>query len=127
MAKGKKKYLWKAYGAAFLGLVLGLVGMHRFYLEYMVSGILMMLILIGGIASLVYGYFLVFAPVIEGLVNAAGGGVNFNDIPDLGQLQQFGKGKWFNIGYALCGVSLLWFLVDLLFMPELVRRANDSR
>ena len=104
-----KKYLWKAYGAAFLGLVLGLVGMHRLYLEYTVSGIMMLFILIGGIASLVYGYFLVFSPVIEGLVNATGGGANFNDIPDLGQLRQFGQGKWFNIGYVLCGVSLLWF------------------
>ena len=56
-----KKYLWKAYGAAFLGLVLGLVGMHRLYLEYTVSGIMMLFILIGGIASLVYGYFLVFS------------------------------------------------------------------
>lgn len=121
-----KKYLWKAYGAAFLGLVLGLVGMHRLYLEYTVSGIMMLFILIGGIASLVYGYFLVFSPVIEGLVNATGGGANFNDIPDLGQLRQFGQGKWFNIGYVLCGVSLLWFLVDLLCMPMLVRRANDS-
>ena len=32
-----------------------------------------------------------------------GGGANFNDIPDLGQLRQFGQGKWFNIGYVLCG------------------------
>ena len=69
----------------------------------------MLFILIGGIASLVYGYFLVFSPVIEGLVNATGGGANFNDIPDLGQLRQFGQGKWFNIGYVLCAYPYFGF------------------
>ena len=69
-----KKYLWKAYGAAFLGLVLGLVGMHRLYLEYTVSGIMMLFILIGGIASLVYGYFWCFLRLLKVWLMRPGGG-----------------------------------------------------
>ena len=120
-----KKYLWKAYGAAFLGLVLGLVGMHRLYLEYTVSGIMMLFILIGGIASLVYGYFLVFSPVIEGLVNATGGGRILTTFPTSASCDNSVKESGLTSATSFVRILTLVF-GGFARMPMLVRRANDS-
>ena len=120
-----EKNIWMAYIFSFLGLILGLVGMHRMYLGFKISGVFMIAITLAGVLSFIYGYFfLVYYPFIEGYVNVLSGG-NLSDLPDVSDLGKFNDGSWYYATLAFGGVSLLWLLVDMLMMSSLVRKAND--
>lgn len=123
-----KKNVFRAYVMAIIGLLLGVIGMHRFYLELNMSGMLMLFIFIAGIASFAVGYTHLLSPLLLEL--SALDGVLHGDLSALADKQLISQSPdhklWFYGGGIMCVASLSWLAVDLLLMRDLVRRANNS-
>ena len=115
------KSIFKAYCLAFVGLAFGVVGLHRFYLGFFNSGLLMVTVFFAGVCCFGVGYAHLLAPFLTAL--AAGG--DLAQLPREGLLNLESKG-WFVAGMALCAASLCWLAVDFLFMRDLARRANRT-
>ena len=114
------KTVFRAYCIAFLGLALGVVGLHRFYLGFFNTGLWMAGVFFSGAACFAIGYAHLLAPFLQ-MLSAAGG--DLSALPKTGLLATDSRG-WFVGGGLLCLASLCWLATDCLVMPELTRKAN---
>ena len=111
----------KAYMMALVGLFFGIVGAHRFYLEMHFTGMLMLLIFLGGVFCFGIGYFQMLSPLLTAVTS--GGVAAAQALPTDGLISHESKG-YFIVGGLLCLASLCWLAVDLLTMPMLTKKAN---
>ncbi len=143
-----QKNVIRAYWLAFVGLLCGIVGMHRFYLELYFTGTLMLLIFLGGIFCFAIGLAHMFAPFAAAV--AAGsdiasfslggalpqdhnaltewaGKINTSELPEspTSNLAQETK-LWFVSGWLFMLAALCWLLLDCIFMSSLTKKANES-
>lgn len=107
---------------ALLGLAIGVVGLHRFYLEFHITGMWMAALFFAGVACLAAGYAHLLTPFLQ-MLSAAGG--DLSALPQTGLLNPDSE-VWFVGGGALCLASLCWLGADCLMMSELTRRANGD-
>lgn len=115
------KTVFKAYCIALLGLVLGVIGLHRFYLGFFNTGMWMAGIFFGGVACFAFGYAHLLAPFLK-MLSAAGG--DLSALPNTGLLNPESR-QWFAGGSLLCLASLCWLATDCITMHELTRKANS--
>ena len=111
----------KAYMTALVGLLFGVVGAHRFYLEMNFTGMLMLLIFLGGVFCLGIGYVQMLSPLLTAVTSIGVEGAQA--LPTDGLISHESKG-YFIVGSLLCLAALCWLAVDLLTMPMLTKKAN---
>ncbi|MDM5148015.1 TM2 domain-containing protein [Candidatus Persebacteraceae bacterium Df01] len=114
------KTTFKAYMMALVGILLGIVGLHRFYLGMNFTGALMLLLFVGGVAFFAIGYAHLLTPLLQQLSVSNG---DFTQLPPNGLFDEETKG-WFVGGGLLIAASLCWLAVDLILMPSLTTQAN---
>ena len=120
------KSIFRAYCLAIIGLIFGIIGMHRFYLGFFNTGMLMAMMFFGGVCCFAIGYFHLLAPFLTALSSVGGDlAALAKALPADGALNLESK-PWFLAGIALCVSSLCWLAVDLLFMPQLAAKANQT-
>ena len=115
------KTVFKAYCLAGIGLLFGVVGLHRFYLGFFNTGGLMALLFFSGVCCSAIGYAHTLAPFLQTLSENGG---NIAALPAQELLDLTHK-TWFVAGFALSAASLCWLAVDCLFMTDLARKANQ--
>ena len=114
------KNLFKAYCFALAGLVFGVVGLHRFYLGFFISGMWMTALFFVGVVCLAVGYVHLLTPFLT-MLSAAGGDLSV--LPQTGIINLKSE-IWFAGGGVLCLASVCWLIVDCIAMSELTRKAN---
>ncbi|MBE8158740.1 MAG: hypothetical protein HAW59_05060 [Betaproteobacteria bacterium] len=117
------KSIFKGYCLAIVGLVFGIVGLHRFYYGFFTTGLLMLTVFFSGVCCFAVGYVHLLTPFLTMLVANGGDLSALPALPAGGLLDLKSKG-WFIAGMILCAASLCWLAVDCLFMPDLARKAN---
>lgn len=110
---------------AFVGLVLGVFGMQRYYLKQRIMGTLMSAVFLLGVVLIVSYY----AGIVSDMLSAAlafDSGGNFSDIPDLTQALNARPPRLY-AGGALCVLGAAWLVIDLFRLPSLVRKYREGR
>ena len=107
---------------ALLGLCVGIVGMHRFYLGLYVSGMLQTLLFFTGVMCFALGFVHVVGPFLlelsanKGNISALSAAVLAKELID--ERHEL----WFISGSLLCLASLCWLVTDCIVMSDLVER-----
>lgn len=123
------KTLPGAYGMAILGILLGIVGMHRFYLRRYISATLMTGLFLTGLFMLVSELILTYYSLLSSLSTALTGlsaGGNFASIPDIPTLSPL-DGDDAVYGLIIGGISVVWWFIDLFLLPSMVKHYQAAR
>lgn len=120
-------YLWLV-----VGLLLGVLGAHRFYLHRYPSAMLMTGLFLIGVIIFVSDYLLAYISVIEQLGGALAAGGQAGNIPDITQIiggSSGGGSQADNQSYAIaaCSMSGLWWVLDWFLIPGMVRKFNKAQ
>ncbi len=126
------KNVGRAYWLAFVGLICGIVGIHRFYLERYYTGTLMVSLSASAILCLVVGLVHMDASI------ATAGDTQLQYHDELIKLAwdtmtsetpnhnvDENTKLWFASGLLLIFVTLCWLLLDCIFMEYLTRNRDD--
>ena len=113
-----------AYGMAILGLVLGIIGMQRFYVRRYLSATLQTLIFLGGLFVFIWEIVQHYYNLLNQLTASLGAGATLNTIPEItggtvGDIDLV-------VGYALVGIGGAWWVVDLFLIPFMVKEFNRA-
>ena len=119
------KNVFRAYVLAFVGLLVGVIGLHRFYLNLYHTGGAMLFLFAGGVVAMALAYAQLLSPLIAGLVQSGG---QVSALPEMNYLNLDPHLRyWFLGGTLSCLASLCWLGVDLIVMSELVEKANNKK
>ena len=125
-----EKSLAAAYGRALLGPVLGIFGLQRYYLHRYFSATVMTMLFIVG---LMWGVVILLTPHLALLTEVATslsfGGLSGN-ISNIEQQLTAAppEEQRQRLAYAgsLCGISVLWWVLDLFLLPGMVRKYQQG-
>lgn len=123
----QQKELSGAYIAAVVGLLLGVLGMHRFYLRHHLSAIVLTLVFVVGLFMFVKEIVVQYQALLGQLLGALSSGAALHDIPNLEQEVSPPGNHNRAIAGALCGIGLIWWVVDLFLLPGMVKRYNAAQ
>lgn len=122
-----EKSVGGAYGMAVVGLLLGIVGMQRFYVRRYVSATLMTAVFIAGLFlltwELIVGYYALLNQVTGALAALDGGTPQLGAVPDISSVGRPSDAALL-YGKIAGGVGIAWWAVDLLLIPKMVREFN---
>lgn len=123
MAVGRNITPARAYGIWLLGMLLGIFGLHRFYLRQYVRGIVISAPFIIGLVMLFYNYAQFVANTFDSaLLMLSSSGGNFHAFGEL-QLQQGVLGLTNqHIAFVLMGVGIALFILEAFLIPRACRR-----
>ena len=119
------KNLAGAFAMAFLGLVLGVFGMHRYYLKQRIYGTLLSSVFLSGLLVIFLSYAGMVNEVLTGYLSYSASG-NIGHIPDIGMLMVSPPLRVY-LGVGLCVVGIVWFFVDLLYLPSAVKKYRAGK
>ncbi|MCH9758136.1 MAG: hypothetical protein K0U19_03395 [Proteobacteria bacterium] len=129
MVKPVAKTLSGAYGSAILGLLLGIVGMQRYYLRHYISATVMTLIFVGGLFLLTFEIILKYYSLLDQLTSSlsalSSGNGQFGNVPQIDTVLQTSNNLNLYLGYVCCAVGGGWWVLDLFLLPKMVREYNE--
>ena len=122
------KTLSGAYGSALLGILLGIVGLHRFYLRRYISATLMTLLFLTGlfilVSELILSYYSLLGSLSTALTDISAGG-NFSNIPTIPTTGPL-NAKQAPYGILACGLGVVWWLADMILLPSMVKKYRQE-
>lgn len=119
-----RKSLSSAYGWAVVGILLGVLGMHRFYVRRYLSATLQTALFLIGVVIFVGHYFSQYYGLLNAAVTALSAGGSAGSIPDLSTYTQ--SSPYLPIGMWLLAAGGVWWLVDLTQIPKMVNQFNHD-
>lgn len=127
------KTVFNAYCMALLGLVFGLIGLHRFYLGFFNTGVWMAGMFFGGVSCFAIGYAELLTPFLIKFASVGGdlSTLRQNIEPLIAETRNAEllnpeSREWFVGGGLMCLASLCWLAVDCITMSELTHKANND-
>ena len=112
-----------AYAYALVGVLFGAFGVHRFYVGRMFSGFVLSALSIGAVIAFFLAAAGLTSSLLSGYVSAIGG--DFTGLAEVERIATSGNVAERFEYVAYFGVpALLWFALDMLLLPSMVRKAN---
>lgn len=121
----QKKTLSRAYAWAVIGLCLGILGMHRYYLHRRLTATLLSFIFLTGVLLMVYHYTGLIHAVLDAMTATASGNANFAMLDRAFQTAHE-KPPYFYAGSVICGSGICWWFVDLFLLPGMMQARTSN-